>query len=230
LLSFSLVRAVRAGHVASTSALSEQDDSATPHSDGSQQPARPLRTWFAVNHLGQAANAGAWHVGFTFGTALLFSSGASTGLAGFGGLVVAYGLGNLIGSALMTWFRSPHPFIMCWLSRGVSAVGYLILGLGGPETYWFLAVGAVLAALGTPLSDLSFLHVVQTLPSHEQVHPLRVKMTSEFTGMLVALCVAPFILSHVGRSGLLVFCVAALVLFVAIGGADYVRRRQYGFN
>lgn len=226
--SIPVVRAVSANHISAEDTPREKD-SAHADTGDAQETTASLRGWFTVNHLGQAVNAGAWHVGFTFGTALLFSSGASTGLAGFGGLVVAYGLGNLIGSALMTWLRSPRPFVVCWSSRGVSAVGYLILGVGGPEAYWLLAVGAVLAALGTPLSDLSFLHVVQRLPSREQVHPLRVKMTSEFSGMLVALCLAPLILAHLGRSGLLACCVAALALFVVVGAADYFRRRRNAY-
>lgn len=55
---------------------------------------------------------------------------------------------------------------------------------------------------------------------------LRVKMMSEFCGMLLAMCLAPAILSQSGRGGLLVFRVGALSLFVVIGVVDYATRRR----
>ena len=171
-------------------------------------------------------NAGAWYLGFVFSTALILSSAPEGGGAGVGGFATAslfYGVGNILGNFVTSRqvIRRPLHFIVA--GRATAAVGYFLLAAMGVHLAG-ICVCAALIALGTPPADLAFLKVLQTGYDLRDVTKLyRVKVVSEYAGMLLMMLAAPGLLGLTSPSGVIAVCGGAMG---AVGLTGYLLLRR----
>ncbi len=165
----------------------------------------------------QAVNAGAWYAGVIFALAVIIDSDAVIGgdIGLYGTAILWYGIGNLVGSFLGRYvILITTDLLALSAGRMLAGVGYLgLFASGGYEYVW---VWTFLIALATPPCDLAFLRFGQKHYSATSVSDIyRTKMICEYSGMLLALLIAPSIIANSSALHVLILCGSAL-LFVAI--------------
>jgi hypothetical protein len=162
--------------------------------------------------VSQAINAGAWYSGIVFGLALMIGSTANDGgIAAYSFALLAYGLGNILGTAIG---RLTLPFasdlVALGLGRSIASLGYF--GIFFSPSFELLWLFTFITAIATPPCDLAFLRHIQNRTSSSYVtDSYRKKMIYEYGGMLLSLVVAPSIASHFSEKYIILACGVSLL-------------------
>jgi len=155
---------------------------------------RPLLYTLVFGNMGFLAWQVLWTVGFPVLAASLSGGAASAAVEGAGsgwlGMIVGcYGVGNLLGSLVMTRLPVPKPFhavVGGWL---FLAAGYAIIAAGSGVP-WLVCLGAAAAGIGGPVIGIPLLTAIQTMSE------------PQYTGKIYSLNILSFMLFCIGSSAI----------------------------
>ncbi|HVI89755.1 MAG TPA: MFS transporter [Dongiaceae bacterium] len=162
--------------------------------------------WLRFNLLGTALGFASWMIGAMIGLSLLLQSSGSQSSSGgldlYGLTIGIYAAASLFCNLTLGNMRQlPVMRTMLW-GRCLMGLGYMAWLLA-PNMTW-LAIGAVLAGLGSPMIDIPFFELIRrtTAPDHVgKIFALRIVMQN--LGIVVATVVATPLLHLLGPGGLI---------------------------
>lgn len=158
-----------------------------------------------------------WAGGIMVGLALLADEVFDAGVQGYSFLITAYGIGSVISNLIVGSSEIRNRVRLLFI--GVTIFGLGIAWVGLSPTYAFALVGMVIAATGTPMSDLMMLVMLQEeFPADQvgKVYALRVTISS--VGYSAGLVLAGWLFQVIPVSvGMTVYGV--LLLLIGLLGA-----------
>ncbi|WP_157661096.1 MFS transporter [Burkholderia ubonensis] len=171
----------------------------------------------------------AWALGISIGMALAVvkydvNGFGVHGIAAYGLLMGAYGVGNLVAILIIGNITIRHLYEGFSFGSAVNGLGIAIAGAAVmclPREYVLVGMmlGACIAALGGPLIDIAFLLLLQTTFSQQEIAGLaRLRFAALGASILVAGACGAFLYAHFGTaeviigSGVLEIIVGLLVL------------------
>jgi DHA3 family macrolide efflux protein-like MFS transporter len=184
---------------------------------GSHEPAAwALAALFLVNV--------AWAAAFQVGGVLLASRELSSGVAGYGYLVGAYGAGNVVGNLVVGNVHVERKLATIFAARAVLGVGFLVLA--SARSLPVAMVGAAIAAIGGPMGELPLVALLQTdFPPEKAGRIFSLRFMIEHAGVAAGLVLAAplFALTSV-RIGISA-CAVALLAAAFAGFARFGLKR-----
>ena len=138
----------------------------------------------------KALASGCWNVVIPLGVALLVQKHLPGDVRAYGWLLASYGVGNLAGALVLSNISIRKPmYTMGW---GFALLGVGFIGLTLTPSLPVMMAFAALAAIGGPMNDLAHIDVIQQrFPPEELVRVVRFRMAVEYSGIFVALMLAP---------------------------------------
>jgi MFS family permease len=146
---------------------------------------RPAAWALAVLFLVNAS----WAAGFQVGGVLLASRQLSTGIAGYGFLVGAYGAGNVAGNLVVGSMHIERKLTTMFTARVILGVGFLVLA--SARSLPVAMAGAAIGAFGGPMGELPLIALLQTeFPSHQSGRVFSLRFMLEHAGVAIGLVLA----------------------------------------
>jgi hypothetical protein len=164
-----------------------------------------LATLFLVNAT--------WCAGFQWGGELLASRVLRAGMSGYGFLIGAYGVGNVLGNLVFANIHIERRIATMSASRVVLCVGFLILATA--PSLPIAMLGAAIAAVGGPMGELPFIAILQTeIPRQHTGRVFGLRLMIEHAGVATGLVLsAPLFATVPVRVG-----IASCALALGAGG------------
>ncbi len=164
-----------------------------------------------------------WAGAMTVGLALLADGPLDVGAQGYSFLITAYGIGSVISNFIvgsMTVHNRPR-----FLFAGAAMFGLGILLVGLSPTFQLALVGAFIAALGTPMSDLLILIMIQQEFPENQVGKIySLRLTISSVGYSVGLVIGAYLFQLTAVSMGIVILGAIMIVVGVIGGVRFLNR------
>lgn len=182
--------------------------------------------WLRFNLLGTALGFASWMIGAMIGLSLLLQStsgqSSSGGLDLYGLTIGIYAAASLFSNLVLGNMRQlPVMRTMLW-GRCLMGFGYMAWLLA-PNLAW-LAIGAVLAGLGSPMIDIPFFELIRRTTAPDQVGKIfALRIVMQNLGIVVATLVATPLLHLLGAAGLIALF-GLLNVGTACSGAFRFRR------
>ncbi len=153
-----------------------------------------------------------------------------TGLGAYGLVISAYGSTNLV-ATLVIGSRAlpPHPGRMAFTGSVIVGLGTTALALGPSLGLGAMMAAAAFGAVGGPMKDIPVAVLRQTeLPPGDIAGAMRAFMVASYSGVLVAMTIAPTAIGWTGPGRMVVLCGAGLVATAGWGLRRHWhdRRRQ----
>ena len=160
-----------------------------------------------------------WAAGFQVGGVLLASRELSTGVAGYGYLVGAYGAGNVAGNLLVGSVHIERKLTTIFCAHLILGAGFLLLA--SARSLPLAMTGAALAAIGGPMGALPLVALLQTeFPPGKSGRIFSLRFMIEHAGVAVGLVLAaPLFAVAPVRVGI----AACAVLLLGGAAAGFVR-------
>jgi MFS family permease len=150
-----------------------------------------------------------WCAGFQVGGVLLASRVLGTGIAGYGLLVGAYGVGNVAGNLLVSSVHVKRHLLAVFAGKLVLAAGFLVLAVA-PSLPVAMA-GAAIAAIGGPLGELPMIAMLQTeFSSSQRGRIFGLYIMTQHAGVAAGLVLAAPFFAVVPVRGGIALCALAL--------------------
>lgn len=171
-----------------------------------------IRLPFVLFLGSQAVNAGAWYGGIIFSLAIIINTDATLDakVGHYGTALFAYGIGNVFGGLIGRYaITFTSDLVALGLGRLIASLGYV--GLFFTSNIELVWIWTLIIALATPPCDLAFLRFAQRSYEPNSVSRIyRKKMISEYSGMLLAILIAPMIIGAFGAFQIIAICAALL--------------------
>jgi DHA3 family macrolide efflux protein-like MFS transporter len=165
-----------------------------------------------------------WAAGFQVGGVLLASRELSTGIAGYGYLVGAYGAGNVVGNLVVGSMHVERKLATMFAARIVLGVGFLLLA--SARSLPVAMAGAAIAAVGGPMGELPLMALLQTeFPSHQSGRIFGLRFMLEHAGVAAGLVLAAPLFAFVPVRGGIAVCGGVLVVGGGVGLVRFGVRR-----
>jgi DHA3 family macrolide efflux protein-like MFS transporter len=162
--------------------------------------------WLRFNLLGTALGFASWMIGAMIGLSLLLQTSAtqssSGGLDLYGLTIGIYAAASLICNLVLGNMRQLPVMLTMLVGRGLMGLGYMSWLLA-PNITW-LAIGGVLAGLGSPMIDIPFFELIRRTTAPDQVGKIfALRIVMQNLGIVVASVVATPLLHLLGPGGLI---------------------------
>ncbi|MDH2432404.1 hypothetical protein QCD60_07490 [Pokkaliibacter sp. MBI-7] len=147
--------------------------------------------------------SGWWYLALFVSTALLLKQPdyLHSGIT-LGSVIAVYGVGNVLANLLVAEMRIIRPWQ--WMSAGrlVMATGFLCMAMG--QDHYSLYLGAFVAAVGAPVTQLPMANHLQSRYRGDDVAAIfRVRLFFEWGGSLLAMLASPWLLQQWQPSGVI---------------------------
>ncbi len=198
---------------------------------------RRKRLFSFLLHVSGVLN-GAWYAVFYLAVPLVIAGqglgGEAGGLGLYGLIIASYGVSNLIANLFVGSRALPErPARLIFAGVFLTGLGILAMGavclLPMPAAVRVpaLAAASALAGFGGPLKDIPFATLRQMLiPNADIAAGMRAYMAVVYTGMLVAMLIAPSACAWLGAPQVIVLSGAIYLAVAVLGGVQFVVRRQ----
>lgn len=165
----------------------------------------------------------AWGVGIVLGMILHLRATRADPLLAYSLMMMAYGVGNVLASVVLTARRPRRPIVWLVASKFLFGGGVALMPFA--ESQGALMLCAAVAALNGPLENLALFHMMQNdLPGHRLAQVFRLLMATVFSGGMLAYLAAPTLFGVLGVAP--VVAAAGLATMAAgLGGLPLRSRR-----
>ncbi len=159
-----------------------------------------------------------WSASFIVGAALLVDRKFEAEVGAYGLLIAAYGVGNVLSNLVvggLTIDRQRRAFIH-FCGSVMLGLGFIIVGFA--PTYPIALLGAMIAALGGPMTDVMLLLMIQQdFPANQVGKIYSVRMTTSSAGYSLGLMLAASLFAVTQPDQGILIC-ALGILFVGLVG------------
>lgn len=164
----------------------------------------------------KAITSGAWTLALMIGFPLLVHEMTQGDAKSFGLVMASYGLGNFAGS--LYFGNRARKRLLYLLYSGYMWLGLGFMLMGFAPSIALVILAAALAGLSGPMSDLSFIDLVQKkFPVRDLTKVFRLKMALESTATLFFTLISPWMIKGFSVRSMIVFCGVVWVL-AGVGG------------
>jgi hypothetical protein len=127
-----------------------------------------------------------WCAGFQWGGVLLASRVLGAGMRGYGFLVGAYGVGNVAANLVIANMAIRRRVFTMFAARLVLCAGFLLLACA--PSLPIAMLGAAIAAIGGPMTELPFVAILQTeIPPSQTGRVFGLRLMIEHAGVAAGL-------------------------------------------
>ncbi|MEM9774868.1 MAG: MFS transporter [Chloroflexota bacterium] len=153
----------------------------------------------------------AWSASLMVGLALLAEGPLELGAEGYGLLFTAYGVGSVLSNIVVGSLTVNRRELLLFAGQVVLGCGIILIGFS--SSFWLAALGALVAALGTPMSDLMMLFMIQSdFPENQVGKVFSLRFTISNIGYSAGLLLAAVLFQWLGiRPGLIFFGALSLL-------------------
>ncbi len=180
---------------------------------------------------------GAWYAVFYLAVPLIIAQqglggGGSAGLSVYGLVIACYGCSNLAANLIVGSRPLPgRPARLIFSGISLTGTGILLIGvicllpLQPTTRVIALAIASALSGFGGPLQDITSVTLRQMLiPPPDMAAAMRARMTIVYSGMLIAMLIAPTACAWFGAPSVTVFSGIVYLGVAAIGFIRFVIR------
>lgn len=183
--------------------------------------AHPLLGWYiATNPL---SNTG-WSAAFRVGLALLAARTLGGGVAAYGLLMGAYGVGNILSNLVVGSLIIRRQAAVLVASRLILGAGFAVVAVA--PALWVAMLGTALSAIGGPMSDITVKTIMQReLPPDQIGKVYSLETTVGYGAALGLLLAGPLFVVLAPRGGIAA-CAALMMMTGLFGLAKFGRHER----
>jgi MFS family permease len=166
-----------------------------------------MRTMLQLTGL----NYGTWYMAIFLGIPLLLA-GPGDSIARYGLVISSYGVGNLAANLAVGSINLPRRTgRLIFGGNLLNGTGIMLMAIAaahpGAMMMPALTAAAALAGAGGPMSDLPRAVLMQSLLPHAEIAAaMRAWMVANYTGLLLAMALAPALIEHTGAEAATILC------------------------
>ncbi len=170
----------------------------------------------------------AWSAAFTVGVPLLVSQRLHGNAGTYGLIVGAYGVGNILSLCIVSAlpFRLRQRLTLMFVGEIVLGAGFLLLA--SASTVLIASLGAIIAAIGSPVGDLMLLTMIQTDFSQEHVGKIySLRKMIGVMGLTCGMLLAAPLFYYVNISPAIALCAVFITGIGIVGVARFLKEHHF---
>lgn len=138
---------------------------------------------------------GMWSLVYMLGLALLLHERMPDRIGAYGLVIASYGCGNLTANLVFASFPIRRPGLVMFLGVLILGAGFVCVALA--PSLPLMMIAASVSAVGGPMDDLSFLHVMQRLYRGRDIARIfRFRMAVAYASIFLCFLVSPWLFRH----------------------------------
>jgi DHA3 family macrolide efflux protein-like MFS transporter len=171
----------------------------------------------------------AWYVVFPLGIGLDLYEKMPYNAGALGFVISAYGVGNVASNLILGSYKMSRPEVIALMGRFVMGVGFI--GIAMSPSLPFMMLSSCIAATGGPMSDLSFLAILQQDFKNSDIAKIyRLDMAMTYGPLVLLLLATPFLFKVLSIPMVIGLCGLSMILFGAIGAFKFLRGENLEAN